>query len=166
MTSCASVQFGAVWWETSAPLLLQNPLITWFYLCVGFFISKEGGEKKGHKHTKSIQMTTKEMQLQETHSPPALLWAHSGWAACEAEWEDEPVVLPDFPAFWWSLWLLNWCGLRSAEIRHAAEWWFCEADQDIMTALSSHARHFWEMHRSHLTDFTACGVHSKLIKKK
>lgn len=71
MTSCVSVRCGAVWWETSAPLLLQNPLITWFYLCVGLFISKEGG-KKGHKHTNSVQMTTKEMQLQETHSPPAL----------------------------------------------------------------------------------------------
>lgn len=43
MTSCILVRCGAVQWETSAPLLLQNPLITWFYLCGGFFISREEG---------------------------------------------------------------------------------------------------------------------------
>lgn len=30
-----------------------------------------GGVGVAHKHTKSVQMTTAEMQLQETHSPPA-----------------------------------------------------------------------------------------------
>ncbi len=34
--------------------------------------------KKALKHTNSIQMTTEEIQLQETHSPPTLPWAHSG----------------------------------------------------------------------------------------
>lgn len=29
-------------------------------------------------------------------------WARSGCAACEPQWEDEP-VLPNFPVFWWSL---------------------------------------------------------------
>lgn len=48
--------------------------------------------KKAQKHTKSVQMTTEEIQLQETHSPPTLPWAHSGlccmrtrmggWACC------------------------------------------------------------------------------------
>lgn len=176
MTSCVSVRCGAVWWETSAPLLLQNPLITWFYLCVGFFISKEG-RKKGHKHTNSVQMTTKEMQLQETHSPPALHWAHSGWAACEPEWEDEPALPRSLTSLlWWSLWSLNWCGLPSSEVRHAAEWWFVLArvtDQDIMTALWSHAQHHWETPQSyigsHFTDFTTCGVQNwfkKIITNK
>lgn len=45
MSSC-----GAVWSETSAPLLLQNPLITWFCLCVVFFKSRQY-EKKSQKHT-------------------------------------------------------------------------------------------------------------------
>lgn len=49
-------------------------------------------KKKALKHTNSIQMTTEEIQLQETHSPPTLPWAHSGlccmrtrtgrWACC------------------------------------------------------------------------------------
>lgn len=65
------LRIGVVWWETSAPLLLQNPLITWFCLCVAFFISRQC-EKKAQKHTNSVQMTTEEIQLQETHSPPTL----------------------------------------------------------------------------------------------
>ncbi len=49
-------------------------------------------KKKAQKHTNSVQMTTEEIQLQETHSPPTLPWAHSdlccmqtrmgGWACC------------------------------------------------------------------------------------
>lgn len=86
---------GVVWWETSAPLLLQNPLITWFCLCVALFhipAMWREREKKEQKHTNSVQMTTEEIQLQETHSPPTLPWAHSGlccmrtrmrgWACC------------------------------------------------------------------------------------
>lgn len=82
---------GVVWWKTSAPLLLQNPLITWFCLCLAFF-HIPAMWKKVHKHTNSIQMTTEEIQLQETYSPPALPWAHrglccmrtrmGGWACC------------------------------------------------------------------------------------
>lgn len=68
MSSCGS---GAVWWETSAPLLLQNPLITWFCLCVAFFTSRQC-EKRAQEHTNPVQMTTEEIQLQETHSPPTL----------------------------------------------------------------------------------------------
>lgn len=41
---------GVVWWETSAPLLLQNPLITWFCLCVAFFISRQCEKKSPETH--------------------------------------------------------------------------------------------------------------------
>lgn len=47
MSSCGS---GAVWWETSAPLLLQNPLITWFCLCVAFFTSRQCEKKSPGTH--------------------------------------------------------------------------------------------------------------------
>lgn len=39
-----------VWWETSAPLLLQNPLITWFCLCIAFFISRHCEKKSSETH--------------------------------------------------------------------------------------------------------------------
>ena len=112
MSSC-----GAVWSETSAPLLLQNPLITWFCLCLAFFRSRQY-EKKSQKHTNSVQMTTEEIQLQETHSPPTLPWAHSGlccmqsrmggWAWCvlrpinnySTAWESsQHLLLPRFPSY-------------------------------------------------------------------
>lgn len=37
---------GVVWWETSAPPLLQNPLITWFCLCIALFISRQCEERR------------------------------------------------------------------------------------------------------------------------
>lgn len=37
-------------------------------------------KKRAQKHTNCVQMTTEEMQLQETHSPPTLPWAHSGFS--------------------------------------------------------------------------------------
>lgn len=59
-----------------------------------FHIPAMWREKKAQKHTNCVQMTTEEMQLQETHSPPTLPWAHSGfccvrtrikaWACIEA----------------------------------------------------------------------------------
>lgn len=78
MSSCGAKRCGVVWLETSAPLLLRNPLFTWFCLCVAFFISRQC-EKRAQEHTNSIQMTTEEIQLQETHSPPTRPWAHSGF---------------------------------------------------------------------------------------
>lgn len=69
MSSCGAGS-GVEWWETSAPLLLQNPLITWFCLCVAFFISRQCEKKP--RNTQTLQMTTEEIQLQETHSPPTL----------------------------------------------------------------------------------------------
>lgn len=32
--------------ETSAPTLLQNPLVTWFCLCTALFISRQCAKKK------------------------------------------------------------------------------------------------------------------------
>lgn len=76
MSSCGSVRCGR---ETSAAPLLQNPLVTWFCLCTALFISRQCAKRKkkkkknrAQKHTNCVQMTTEEMQLQETHSPPTL----------------------------------------------------------------------------------------------
>ena len=41
---------GVVWWETSAPLLLQNPLSTWIGLYVAFFISRQCEKKSPETH--------------------------------------------------------------------------------------------------------------------
>lgn len=43
------LRIGVVWWETSAPLL-QNPLITWFCLCITFFISQQCEKKSPDTH--------------------------------------------------------------------------------------------------------------------
>lgn len=44
------LRISVVWWETSAPLLLQNPLITWFCLCIAFFISRQCEKKSPGTH--------------------------------------------------------------------------------------------------------------------
>ena len=71
---------GWCWWcgglHLLLLLLLQNPLVRWFCLLAApfsFFRSRRRAEgKKAPKHTKPGQVTTEEIQLQETHSVPAL----------------------------------------------------------------------------------------------
>ena len=87
MSSCGS---GAVRWETSAPLLLQNPLITWFCLCVAFFTSRQC-EKKEPRNTQTLskwQQRKYNYRKHIHHQPcpePTV-----ACTACETGWEDEP----------------------------------------------------------------------------
>lgn len=84
----------AVCWETSAPLLLQNPLITWFCLRIAAFNipamwTKEKKTKQG-EHTNSVQMTqgnTVTGNAFATNSAPSPQWLvlhanQDGWACC------------------------------------------------------------------------------------
>lgn len=91
MSSCGVEWSGAVWWETSAPLLLQNPLITWFCLCVAFFISQQF-KKKQNRNTRTLskwQQRKYNYRKRIHHQPcpkPTV-----ACAACETDCEDEPV---------------------------------------------------------------------------
>lgn len=56
MSSCRLVRCGAVRCgrETSAPPLLQNPLVTWFCLCTALFISRQCAKKKESPETHKL----------------------------------------------------------------------------------------------------------------
>lgn len=86
----------AVCWETSVPLLLQNPLITWFCLRIAAFnipaMWTKEKKKQNKGNTQTLSKWHKEIQSQEMHSPPTLPQAHSG-LCCMQTRMDEPVAL-------------------------------------------------------------------------
>lgn len=93
VTQCPAVEPGcAVEDICSSP-----PAITLHHM--GLFMCRlfwTTGKKKSTNTPK--EKSVQEIQLQETDSPPNLLWAHNGFA-CEPGWKDGPVVPPPLSTF-------------------------------------------------------------------
>lgn len=71
VTQCPAVECSGVVGDIcSSPAKSPHHMV--LFMRSLFHIPAMRKEKKAQKHTNSVQMTTEEIQLQETHSPPTL----------------------------------------------------------------------------------------------